>query len=128
MGRPEEALGHVEPALASAREQRLVYEEALLLVIKAQTGVDNGDAFEEAERLLEDLGASTALCPPLAVADVVDDVDLDERPQRVVQYVEHSGDPATRLDQTRGMARWQISERVDHASGRSPAALTRGSL
>ena len=48
----------MEPALASAREQRLVYEEALLLWLKAETGTDNGDAFEEATRLLEDLGAS----------------------------------------------------------------------
>jgi class 3 adenylate cyclase/tetratricopeptide (TPR) repeat protein len=58
MGRSAEALGHVEPALASAREQRLVYEEALLLCLKAETGLDDGDAFEEASRLLEDLGAS----------------------------------------------------------------------
>jgi class 3 adenylate cyclase/tetratricopeptide (TPR) repeat protein len=58
MGRSDEALVHVEPALASAREQRLVYEEALLLAIKAQTGLDTGDAFEEAGRLLEGLGAS----------------------------------------------------------------------
>lgn len=58
MGRSDEAFGHLEPALASAREQRLVYEEALLLGIKAQTGLDDGDAFEEAGRLLEDLGAS----------------------------------------------------------------------
>ena len=58
LGRPDEALLHVEPALASAREQRLVYEEALLLLVKAQSGAGNGEAFEEAERLLEDLGAS----------------------------------------------------------------------
>ena len=58
MGRPEEALGHIEPALASAREQRLVYEEALLLTIKAETGVDDGEALEEANRLLDELGAS----------------------------------------------------------------------
>jgi len=60
IGRSDEAIGHVEPALASAREQRLVYEEALLLCLKAETGLDNGDAFEEATRLLEDLGASAA--------------------------------------------------------------------
>ena len=58
MGRSDEALHHVEPALASAREQRLVHEEALLLLLKAQTGLDQGDVFEEANRLLEDLGAS----------------------------------------------------------------------
>ena len=58
MGRPEEALGIVEHALASAREQRLVYEEALLLLVKAQVGADSGDAFRQANRLLEDLGAS----------------------------------------------------------------------
>jgi tetratricopeptide (TPR) repeat protein len=57
MGRSDEALDHVEPALVSAREQRLVYEEALLLCLKAETGTDNGDVFEEATRLLEDLGA-----------------------------------------------------------------------
>jgi tetratricopeptide (TPR) repeat protein len=58
LGRPDEALLHVEPALASAREQRLVYEEALLLLVKAQSGAGDGEVFEEAERLLEDLGAS----------------------------------------------------------------------
>jgi class 3 adenylate cyclase/tetratricopeptide (TPR) repeat protein len=58
MGRSGEAIGHIERALASAREQRLVYEEALLLLIKAQTGIDDGEAFEEASRLLKDLGAS----------------------------------------------------------------------
>ena len=58
LGRPDEALSHIEPALASAREQRLVYEEALLLLIKAQTGIDDGEAFEEASRLLKDLGVS----------------------------------------------------------------------
>ena len=58
MGRSDEALHHVEPALASAREQRLAYEEALLLLLKAQTGLGHGDVFEEANRLLEDLGAS----------------------------------------------------------------------
>ena len=57
-GRPDEALLRVEAALASAREQRLVYEEALLLLVKAQSGAGNGEAFEEAERLLKDLGAS----------------------------------------------------------------------
>ena len=58
MGRPEVALGIVEHALASAREQRLVYEEALLLLVKAQVSADSGDAFRQANRLLEDLGAS----------------------------------------------------------------------
>ncbi len=58
MDRPEEALGHIEPALAGAREQRLVYEEALLLTIKAIAGVDDGQAMEEANRLLHELGAS----------------------------------------------------------------------
>jgi predicted ATPase/class 3 adenylate cyclase len=53
---PAEALTHIDPALASAREQRLAYEEALLLVIKAETG--DGEALEEARRLLEGLGAS----------------------------------------------------------------------
>jgi class 3 adenylate cyclase/tetratricopeptide (TPR) repeat protein len=58
MGRPEEALGIVEHALASAREQRLVYEEALLLLVKAQVVADRDDALREANRLLDDLGAS----------------------------------------------------------------------
>ena len=58
LAKPEEALAHIEPALVSAREQRLVYEEALLLLIKAQTGFDKGEALEEANRLLKDLGAS----------------------------------------------------------------------
>jgi tetratricopeptide (TPR) repeat protein len=57
MGRPEEAIGHIEPALASAREQRLLYEEALLLLIKSQTDHGGDEVFEEAVRLLEDLGA-----------------------------------------------------------------------
>jgi tetratricopeptide (TPR) repeat protein len=57
MGQPEDALSLIEPALMSAREQRLVYEEALLLTIKAQTGDGNSDVSEEANRLLRDLGA-----------------------------------------------------------------------
>jgi class 3 adenylate cyclase/tetratricopeptide (TPR) repeat protein len=57
MGKPGEALAHTKPALASAREQRLVYEEALLLLIEAWASED-GSILEEAERLLEDLGAS----------------------------------------------------------------------
>jgi class 3 adenylate cyclase/tetratricopeptide (TPR) repeat protein len=56
MGRPEAALSHIEPALASARQQRLVYEEALLLSLKANATLDDA-RFEEASRLLEDLGA-----------------------------------------------------------------------
>ena len=58
LGRSDEALAHVEPALASAREQRLAYEEALLLLVKAQADVANDQALEEANRLLVDLGAS----------------------------------------------------------------------
>jgi hypothetical protein len=58
MGRPDDALVHVEPALASAREQRLAYEEALLLLVKARAGPGNDEILEEANRLLEDLGAS----------------------------------------------------------------------
>ena len=57
MGQPGKALAHIEPALASAYEQRLVYEEALLLTVKAMTGADDGEALEEANRLLLDLGA-----------------------------------------------------------------------
>jgi tetratricopeptide (TPR) repeat protein len=59
MGRPDEALGHIEPALASARAQRLVYEEALLLLVQAQTDAGNSRVVAEAERLLNDLGASS---------------------------------------------------------------------
>ena len=57
MDRPEEALRHIEPALASARAQRLSYEVALLLLIKAVIDVDNDDLAREAQSLLEDLGA-----------------------------------------------------------------------
>ena len=56
MGRPDEASTHIALALISARAQRLVYEEALLLLVQAQTGDD--EAFEEANRLLKDIGAS----------------------------------------------------------------------
>ncbi len=58
LGRADEAAGHIEPALASAREQRLVYEEALLLRLQALTSADGGKAYEEANRLLIGLGAS----------------------------------------------------------------------
>jgi tetratricopeptide (TPR) repeat protein len=59
MDRPDEASSHIERALASARAQRLAYEEALLLLVKTQTGVGGAEVFEEAIRLLEDLGASS---------------------------------------------------------------------
>jgi tetratricopeptide (TPR) repeat protein len=58
MNRPEEAVAHIEPALESAREQRLVYEEALLLLLLADATGDRL-ALEEAGNLLEGLGAST---------------------------------------------------------------------
>jgi ATP/maltotriose-dependent transcriptional regulator MalT len=60
LGRRDEASSHIEGALASARQQSLVYEEALLLLIKAEVGGPgvNGEVSEEADRLLEDLGAS----------------------------------------------------------------------
>lgn len=58
MGRPDGALARIESALASAREQRLVYEQALLLLAKAEVDLDGHEALEEANRLLEDLGAS----------------------------------------------------------------------
>ena len=38
MGQSEDALGHIEPALAIAHEQRLVYEVALLLVYQGTDG------------------------------------------------------------------------------------------
>jgi tetratricopeptide (TPR) repeat protein len=87
---PDEALSQIDPALASARGQRLVYEEALLLAVKAQIG--DAEALEEARRLLENLGSSM---PPLAVGDVVDDVSDDE--------VAENGDVAVGLDETRGV-------------------------
>jgi tetratricopeptide (TPR) repeat protein len=58
MARPEEALAHLEPALASARDQGLTYEEALILLLEAEVGIDDGEVLERAHRLLEDLGAS----------------------------------------------------------------------
>jgi tetratricopeptide (TPR) repeat protein len=56
MGRPAEAKPHVERALSSASGQRLVYEEGLLLLLKSEVTGDL-EVFEEATRLLEDLGA-----------------------------------------------------------------------
>ena len=59
MDRRQEALAHAKPALASARQQRLVYEEALLLLIEAEADpAANGELFEEAERLLKQLGVA----------------------------------------------------------------------
>jgi len=58
LDRGDEALAHAEKALVSARQQRLVYEVALLLLIKAEVDpTSNGEVFEEANRLLKDLGA-----------------------------------------------------------------------
>jgi hypothetical protein len=59
MDRPDEASTHIERALAGARAQRLAYEEALLLLVKAQAGIGGEEVFEEANRLLENLGASS---------------------------------------------------------------------
>jgi tetratricopeptide (TPR) repeat protein len=59
MDRPEEASTHIERALKSAREQRLVYEEALLLLLEADATRDRL-ALEEAEDLLKGLGASAS--------------------------------------------------------------------
>jgi class 3 adenylate cyclase/tetratricopeptide (TPR) repeat protein len=56
MARLEEALARIEPALASARAQRLAYEEALLLLLKARASADNGQLVEEANRILAELG------------------------------------------------------------------------
>ncbi len=56
LDRVSEAMTHIDPALDSAREQRLGYEEALLLLVKASAG--DVEAFEEAERILEGLGVS----------------------------------------------------------------------
>ena len=63
MGRAEEAKAHVDAALASARAQRLVYEEALLLLVKAEADVSDSEALEEANRLLKDLGAPPPQLP-----------------------------------------------------------------
>jgi hypothetical protein len=57
MARTDEALGHLELALASAREQRLVYEEAQILMLEAAIGAGDG-ASDEAHRLFRDLGVS----------------------------------------------------------------------
>jgi tetratricopeptide (TPR) repeat protein len=54
--RPEEALARIEPALASARGQRLAYEEALLLLLIAKASIDNGHLIDEANRILAELG------------------------------------------------------------------------
>jgi class 3 adenylate cyclase/tetratricopeptide (TPR) repeat protein len=59
MGQPDEALAHIEVALKSAREQRLVHEEALLLLLEADATGDRL-ALEEAKDLLEGLGASAS--------------------------------------------------------------------
>jgi tetratricopeptide (TPR) repeat protein len=59
MGRFEDARTHIERALKSAREQRLAYEEALLLVLESVATGDQ-EVFEKAVHLLEDLGASTS--------------------------------------------------------------------
>ena len=59
LGDFDEAARLVDRALVSAREQRLVYEEGLLLSIRASLGGEDADAdAEQAERLLGDLGAS----------------------------------------------------------------------
>jgi class 3 adenylate cyclase/tetratricopeptide (TPR) repeat protein len=58
LARPVEALADVEAALASAREQRLAYEVALLLLLRAELEDDEG-LFEEAGRLLEEIGAAS---------------------------------------------------------------------
>jgi tetratricopeptide (TPR) repeat protein len=66
MDRPDEALVHAERALASARQQRLLHEEALLLLIEAEAGLSsNGELFEEASRLLKQLGVGVAQYPRL---------------------------------------------------------------
>jgi hypothetical protein len=57
MARPEDALAHLEPALVSARDQGLTYEEALILLLEVEIGIDDGELLEEAHRLFADLGA-----------------------------------------------------------------------
>ena len=59
MGRGEEALEHIEGALESARSQRLLFEEAQLLVLMAESGLGGDEVLEEAERLLQYLGISS---------------------------------------------------------------------
>jgi hypothetical protein len=58
-GRSEEALVRIENALMSAREQRLVYEEALLLVLKAKAGYGGPEVREEAGHHLKHRGISS---------------------------------------------------------------------
>jgi predicted ATPase/class 3 adenylate cyclase len=59
MGRSDEALERIEVALKSARSQRLVFEEALLLVLKSESGLGSREVLEEADRLLQYLGISS---------------------------------------------------------------------
>ncbi len=61
LGRREEAAAHIATALAGARQQGLIFEQALLLLIQAELAVSQdpdsvGDALGEAERLLKGLG------------------------------------------------------------------------
>ena len=56
MDQPQEALVHIQPAIVSAREQRLIHEEALLLLLLARAGAGESETLEEADRLLQRLG------------------------------------------------------------------------
>jgi tetratricopeptide (TPR) repeat protein len=63
LGRHQEAAAHAATALTGSRQQGLVFEQALLLLIQAELAFaenpDSGrDALGEAERLLEGLGVS----------------------------------------------------------------------
>ena len=123
MGRPDEALGHVEPALASAREQRLVYEEALLLMSQGRDRAGQRRGLRGGEPPPRRPRSFSALRPPLAIADVVDDVDLDEVPDGTGG---ENPRPTARLDQTRGVAGGQINAGFGAERGKSPP--TRGSF
>lgn len=63
LGRHEEAAAHTATALAGSRQQGLVFEQALLLLIQAELALAEDpdsvrDALGEAERLLKGLGVS----------------------------------------------------------------------
>ncbi|MGH8927814.1 MAG: tetratricopeptide repeat protein, partial [Acidimicrobiia bacterium] len=64
LGRPEEACGQIERGLTRAREEGLLYEEALLLLTQGELGLLCADhpeeALQKALRLLQKLGVTTA--------------------------------------------------------------------
>jgi class 3 adenylate cyclase len=61
LGHRDEAFGQLEPALAGARQQRLAYEEALLLLLMEQMGAPGKASSPEASRILKGLETSSHL-------------------------------------------------------------------